>query len=77
MLGKSDREQLQFASQRGAAVVTHNRVDFEKLFREYIELGRNFSGIIILVRRNVYQMAQHLSRFALAHESINDQLWYV
>lgn len=35
MLGKNDREQLDFATGLDAAIVTHNRADFEHLFREY------------------------------------------
>lgn len=53
MLGKSDREQLEFATSRAAAIVTHNRADFEKLFLEYVESGRRFSGTIVLIRREV------------------------
>ncbi len=39
MLGKEDREQLEYATKRGAAIVTHNRVDFEKLFADYTDMG--------------------------------------
>ena len=77
MLGKSDREQLDFASANEAALVTHNRVDFENLFREHIEQGKRFSGIIILSRKNVYTLAQRLARFTATHEAIDNQLWYV
>ena len=77
MLGKSDDEQLVFASQHGYALVTHNRIDFENLFRKYVEQNKGFSGIIILRRRNVYQMAQRLSKFTLMHDNIDGQLWYV
>lgn len=77
MLGKSDREQLEYAIQIDAALVTHNRADFENLFREYIENGKTFPGIIILIRRDVYRMAQLLSRFVLTHDNIENQLWYV
>ncbi|TAK56856.1 MAG: hypothetical protein EPO24_10550 [Bacteroidetes bacterium] len=58
MLGRSDVEQLDFASTLNAALVTHNRVDFEKLFQEYIENERRYDGIIVLIRRDVYTMAQ-------------------
>ena len=30
-LGKTDREQLEFAISLGRCIVTHNRVDFERL----------------------------------------------
>ena len=76
-LGKSDREQLEFATSVDAAIVTHNRADFEKLFRQFVESGTRFSGIIILVRREVYRMAYRLSKFCLTHENIENQLWYL
>ncbi len=77
MLGKSDEAQLEFATQHRSTIVTHNRVDFESLFRGYAEGGKQHSGIIILMRRNVDEMSKRLSRFALSNDSIQDQLWYV
>ena len=77
MLGRSDREQLDFATLHGSAIVTHNRVDFENLFSQYTVHEKKFSGIVVLIRRNVPQMAQRLSRFALSYETIDNQLWYV
>ncbi|MBI4547325.1 MAG: DUF5615 family PIN-like protein [Ignavibacteriae bacterium] len=65
MLGKSDKDQLDYGIQIKAVLVTHNRADFENLFQEYIERGKSFPGIIILIRRDVYRMAQLLSRFVL------------
>ena len=77
MLGKNDWDQLEYAIQINAALVTHNRVDFENIFNSYIEKGENQSGIIILIRREVYVMANRLSKFVLSHEDIKNQLWYV
>jgi len=77
MLGKEDWEQLEYATKKGAAIVTHNRVDFEKLFADYIEQGKKQSGIIILIRKEVYVMANRLSRFVLSHDDLTGQLWYV
>ena len=54
MIGKSDREQLDYAVQAKAVIVTHNRVDFENLNTEYIEKGKNHNGIVVLIRREVY-----------------------
>lgn len=77
MLGKSDEGQIEFAQQGRSAIVTHNRVDFESLFRMYAESGKQHYGIIILIRRNVYEMSKRLSRFALSYDHIQNQLWYV
>ncbi len=77
MLGKSDIEQLEYAIKTNAVLVTHNRVDFENLFKSNIEKGKSHNGIIILIRREVYVMASRLSKFILTHEDISNKLWYV
>jgi predicted nuclease of predicted toxin-antitoxin system len=60
MLGATDKEQLAFASDRGLVVVTHNRVDFEALARQYYEEGRDHAGIICAVRRSPRECATRL-----------------
>jgi predicted nuclease of predicted toxin-antitoxin system len=40
-LGLSDSEQLASAAQTGRVFLTHNRVDFERLHREWLESGRS------------------------------------
>lgn len=77
MLGKGDNDQLDYATARNAVIVTHNRVDFEKLFAEYVEHRKTQGGIIILIRREVYVMASRLSKFVLLHDDLKNQLWYV
>ena len=37
-LGKTDREQLEFATSVGRCILTHNRVDFERLHLRYIAI---------------------------------------
>lgn len=59
-LGKNDAEQLEFASRRRMAIVTHNRTHFEELARQYIATGRNHCGIIIATRRPPYELARRL-----------------
>jgi len=77
MLGKNDREQLEYAIKTNAALVTHNRVDFENLFTDYLLQKKSHYGIIILIRREVYIMANRLSKFVLSLEDIKNKLWYV
>ncbi len=77
MLGRKDKEQLDHAFKLKSVMVTHNRVDFENLFREYIEKQMQCNGIIILIRRDVYSMAQFLSKFVMTHDDLTNQLWYV
>jgi predicted nuclease of predicted toxin-antitoxin system len=77
MLGSSDDAQLEYAAANKLSIVTHNRVDFENLYRVYAETNRNHSGIIVLIRRDVYDMSRRLAKFSLTHETIPNQLWYV
>ena len=79
MLGKSDPEQLEFASNHGRCIVTHNRVHFEQLHREYLESERHHWGIIISAHRRPYEIARRLARLlnALTADEIADNLFYV
>ena len=52
MLGCSDEEQLAQASSQRKALLTHNRVHFEALVRQYYATGRNHYGVIIAGRRS-------------------------
>ena len=58
-LGKTDTEQLEYAVSQRAAILTHNRTDFEVLAREYFEQERMHYGIIAAVR-NPYQQERLL-----------------
>ena len=39
-LGRTDAEQLEYATSLKAAILTHNRTDFEDLAREYFDRGK-------------------------------------
>jgi hypothetical protein len=77
-LGRSDEEQLAFASGAGRVLVTHNRVDFERLHGRWLEAGRRHSGIIIARRRLPVELARRVSRLLarLPVENFSDQLFY-
>lgn len=77
MLGESDEDQLTYAIKSKAALVTHNRVDFENLHTRYLEKSIKHYGIIILIRRDVHLMGNRLSRFLQTHDEITNKLWYV
>ena len=79
MHGKSDRVQLDHAIELKSIFITHNRVHFERLYATLIEEGKEQYGIIIATRRNVYELAQRVSRFLELHTAgnIKDQLWYI
>ncbi|NER52539.1 MAG: hypothetical protein F6J92_39060 [Symploca sp. SIO1A3] len=59
-LGKTDAEQLEYATSLKAAILTHNRTDFEALARDYFDRGKLHSGIIIMVRRPYSDIVQRL-----------------
>ncbi len=77
-LGRSDIEQLTSAVQSDRVLLTHNRVDFERLHREWIELGKSHAGIIVARRRLPVQLAARVGRLLerLTADDLKDQLLY-
>lgn len=57
-LGKSDREQLELATSMERCILTHNRVDFERLHLQYMDEGRKHGGIIVVPQKNAYEVAR-------------------
>lgn len=79
MLGQDDPLQLAHAVSLERCMVTHNRVDFERLQREQGETGRSHFGIIVASRRSPYEIARRLAVLLniLTADEIEDQLLYV
>jgi predicted nuclease of predicted toxin-antitoxin system len=77
-LGKTDIEQLEFAISMGRCILTHNRVDFERLHLHYVEQNRQHSGIIVVPQKNAYEIAQRIGILvsALTADEIRNQLLY-
>ncbi|MCF4968921.1 DUF5615 family PIN-like protein [Nostoc sp. CMAA1605] len=77
-LGKTDREQLEFATSIGRCILTHNRVDFEHLHLQYMAEGKQHFGIIIVPQKNAYEVAQRIGILvnALKADEIRNQLLY-
>jgi len=77
--GKDDPDQLRYTTINGFAILTHNRVDFEDLARNYFEGGSNHSGIIISVLRPPNEIANKmlelLERFSA--DEMRNQLMYI
>jgi hypothetical protein len=59
-LGASDADQLVYAVSRQTTFLTHNRADFDELARAYLATGKPHYGIIVAVRRPVYEIARRL-----------------
>ncbi|NER93715.1 MAG: hypothetical protein F6J86_07715 [Symploca sp. SIO1B1] len=77
-LGKTDSEQLEFATSVGRCILTHNRVDFEQLHLQYLEENRQHSGIIVVPQKNAYEVAQRICILVntLTFDEIRNQLLY-
>ena len=77
-LGKTDSDQLEFAASLGRCLVTHNRVDFERLHLQFIEEGREHCGIIVVPQKTAYEVVQRVGILVntLTVDSINNQLLY-
>ncbi len=77
-LGKSDAGQFEFAANQKKVLLTHNRVDFEKLAKQYFNKNKTHYGIIIAVRRLPNDMVQRILKvlnYTTADEMINQILY--
>ncbi len=59
--GASDPEQINYASEQGYAILTHNRTDFEELAKDYFDAGKNHCGIIIAADNSPQEIARRLA----------------
>lgn len=77
--GKSDDEQMLYAVSQRRAIVTHNRVDFEKQHSKYLEEGMKHFGVIIAKRRRDAEVVAHLLALldAITAEEMQNQLRYI
>jgi Domain of unknown function (DUF5615) len=77
--GKSDTEQLEFATENGYMILTRNRVDYEELAQEYFASNQTHGGIVVAVRRPPHEITKRLlkilNNFA-AYEIVN-QIIYI
>jgi predicted nuclease of predicted toxin-antitoxin system len=79
MLGKSDTEQLAYAVSQRKVLLTHNRVDFERLHTEYLKAGREHYGIIIARRSNEHTILKRLLKILnqVPADEMKNQLKYI
>jgi predicted nuclease of predicted toxin-antitoxin system len=78
-LGKTDAEQLDYAIGKKAAILTHNRTDFEKLAQEYFEQGRKHYGIIVAVRNPYPEIVRRLTSIlnSTTSDEMENQILYI
>ena len=77
--GKTDAEQLEFATSISAAILTHNRTDFEDLAQQYFDVNKSHSGIIVAVRRPYTEVVRRLLAIldATTADEMENQILYI
>jgi hypothetical protein len=79
MLGQPESAQLAYAASVERCILTHNRVDFERLHLQYMADGRQHSGITVVPQKSVYEIVQRVAILldTLTADEIANQLLYV
>jgi len=62
-LGKTDEEQMAYAASKDFTLLTHNREDFKKIHKEWMNNGRLHSGIIIMGQGKPEKLARRIRLF--------------
>ena len=77
--GRSDDEQMLYAVSQKRAIVTHNRVDFEKQHVKLLENGMQHYGVIIAKRRRDTEAVSKLLELldTVTAEEMKNQLRYI
>ena len=79
-LGSTDAAQLRFAATQGLTLLTHNRVDFERLHAETLQHQQPHGGILIANRRaSDFELARRILTFLnrFSPEEVVGQLLYL
>ncbi|QDU54071.1 DUF5615 family PIN-like protein [Aeoliella mucimassa] len=79
LVGSSDQQQLEYAANNRAVLVTHNRVDFEKLVDTWYRTGKQHAGVVIAIRRSPYAIAESLLKMvnSMTADELVNQLIYI
>jgi len=59
-LGNTDIQQLEYAIANHKTFITHNRVDFEILARDFLSSNREHYGLILASRHSAHEVAKRL-----------------
>ena len=70
MNGRSDPEQLEFATAKGWVIYTSNTRDFAVLHRDYLQAGRTHAGIIYRTRQR-YSVGEQARRIIRIWEALS------
>ena len=79
VLGRSDDEQMLYAVSQKRAMVTHNRVDFEKQHVRFLKNGLQHYGVIVAKRRKDTEVVTKLLELldTVTAEEMKNQLRYL
>ena len=72
-LGQSDQTQLQYATQQGMAIITHNARDFIPIAREWYFAGQEHAGIIIAQQFSQREFGEFLRQMLRLFDSLRPE----
>lgn len=61
--GVDDNFQLEYAAKHSMILVTHNRLDFKRIHRKWIEEGKSHAGILVVKCAEPETLAARISLF--------------
>jgi Domain of unknown function (DUF5615) len=78
-LGRTDREQLEYAIAHKQTLLTHNRADFEALAQSYFSSARSHHGSIIAVRHPPGEIVKRVLVVlnSITGDEIENQIRYI
>lgn len=78
-LGKTDYEQFEFAKNQKFVLLTHNRVDFERIAQEHFASNKTHYGLIIAARHRPQDIVQRLLKVlnAFTADEMKNQIIYI
>ena len=78
-IGKSDAEQIDYAIANNKVMLTHNRVDFEIIHKEYLAVNKQHFGIIVATRHKPHRLAKQVLTILnhVAADDMENQLRYI
>ncbi len=59
-MGKKDGEQLAYATSHSMVLLSHNRIDYEVLAKEYYQAGKHHNDMILAVQHSPHELARKL-----------------
>lgn len=78
-LGKTDYEQFEFAKSQKLVLLTHNRVDFEKITQEHFTSNKTHYGLIIAARQSPQEIVRRLLKIlnTFTADEMKNQIIYI